>query len=286
MIPVLINNRDILSSVQEQIHFFQRCPEARIILIDNASTYHPLRQWYNSICLSSRAFCHTYTSIVKEHWEFIDPNIRHVLVLPHDLFLFQENLGPRGGTVVVPHLEGEFDYYFLSDADMDYSDIDPLTFLSDLQAGLERYPLIEGASASIRLDDIPETNMTRLIREYEGQNWDIKLDDEWWRGACDTAGVLRRVVPGWSGGYTGIRSVKHIARHRPWYFIPESQELPRCKICGYTSEDQEMWWDHNLCKGTIPPGWRTPPDFQHFYAHANPSGTAYTSFILDRGRNP
>lgn len=294
MIPILINNRDLLESVIEQFKFFLRCPEASIHIIDNGSTYPPLLEWYNMMTggayepgIEYRA--RTFLSFMFFHF------------LPG-------NGGPRMGQSLIPFIKGEFDYYFMSDADMDYSDIDPTTFLSDLQAGLERYPQIEGASASIRIDDLPDTNMAKLARQYEAANWGTYAtltcdqfdsdtytqyysggsDVNWYLGLCDTAGVLRRVVPQWQGGYSGIRSTKHIARHRPWYFISDEQDLPHCELCGYTQMDQSIHGDHKIYSdkgGSIPRGERVPQDFRHFYAHADPSGTAYTSFMLDGGRN-
>lgn len=259
MIPILICNRDLLTSVQEQVRFFQQIPEAYIVLCDCASTYPPLVEWYAHLVKPLYTRSILVGDGIHPRDRFLFPRRIGYPVLddcPDELILFPDNRGPRGTQSIIHELEPH-DYYFMSDADMDYTGIDP-TFLDDLCLGLNSCPEVEGVGVSIRLDDLPQTLMAEYARHVEEGNWkairqfmiDGDTDIDFYIAPCDTAGVLRRSVPHWQGGYTGLRSVRHVARHLPWYFTPEN----------------------------------TPEDFKHFYANASPRGTVYTSRVMDGSR--
>ena len=34
--------------------------------------------------------------------------------------------------------------------------------------------------------------------------------------------------------------------------VPSADEPPRCPVCGYSQQDQDIHFDHHLCSGTIP----------------------------------
>lgn len=277
MIPILICNRDLLTSVQEQVRFFQQIPEAYIVLCDCASTYPPLVEWYAHLVKPLYTRSILVGDGIHPRDRFLFPRRIGYPVLddcPDELILFPDNRGPRGTQSIIHELEPH-DYYFMSDADMDYTGIDP-TFLDDLRLGLDSCPEMDGVGVSIRLDDLPQTPMGDYARHVEEANWgqQYTLDDGdepvFYYAPCDTAGVLRRTKPNWLGGYTGLRSVKHVARHLPWYMVDEKWMCPKC------NGDKQC----TLCENVT----LQPPDFQHFYANASPRGTTYTSRVLDGSR--
>lgn len=153
-----------------------------------------------------------------------------------------------------------YDYMFLSDSDIAYHEIGP-SFLNDLVNGLETYPVAMGAGVSLKIDDLPICDRTVAIRDHELQFWQHhinrnqalyhraqptgELDSDWYRADVDTAGVLRR--RNWAGQYPGIRSVKWIATHLPWYFEKGNR----------------------------------PEDFQYYLDHADPAGCHWTAHDLE-----
>lgn len=245
-IPILINNRDILDSLVKQIEFFRECPNAYIVICDNLSSYPPLLDWYYQMTGRHRLGPHPFEFYKGRSIQF---------------YFFPKNRGPRGAQTILHRLMFDFDYYFMSDVDMDYGDCDPSCFLMDLINGLNDYPDSPGCGVSIRINDLPNTPLLESVKTYESDKWKEhphrilhgdysvtdQFDDRWWVAGCDTAGVMRRYHPAWDGSYGGLRSTKHIARHRPWYFTPKNR----------------------------------PSDFAWYYARAEGAGTTYTSKILD-----
>lgn len=286
-IPIIINNRDILDSVIAQIEFFSQIPEAYIILLDNASTYPPLIEWYRKMTglKDPQSYRCWYSTVSLSKFYF-----------------FPENRGPRAGSTILHGLEDDlnirdFRYYFLSDADMGYTGISP-TFLKDLQAGLDSYPEITGCGVSIRINDLPDTPMGRKAKYVESGYWTEhplgtwigdgpsvrRPDTRFYVAACDTGGVLRRRSPMWNGDYHGLRSCQHIARHRPTYFVNDSFV---CSTCHNRRVIDDPMEGRGIAIGATLPCNKcatiqiTPPDFQYYYAHANPEGTCYTAAVLD-----
>ncbi len=151
-IPVLINNRDLLHSVVDLVDYFLTVPDVEILLADNASTYPPLLEWYETKCP------------VKVH---------HL----------GENVGPRGATRL---LSGRTDpFFFTVDSDLDFSLV-PTNFMATLMRGLEKFP-VPGAGLGWKIDDVPSTYDVSSEPQYHSHI----LDDDFFLAQCDTGGVLR-----------------------------------------------------------------------------------------------
>src|ERR1041385_957217 len=158
MIPILINNRDLFHCVQEQIKFFRQCPEALVILCDQASTYPPLVQWLDRAQYILDRISHPDPAFIPSD-------------LPHYLYRFRENMGPRGAQQVLNHHQCE--HFFMSDADLDYTGINPLKLLPDLREALDECCAaeVQGVGVGLRLDDLPPGPVAEHARNYESGNW-------------------------------------------------------------------------------------------------------------------
>ena len=330
MIPVYITNLDLLPSVQAQIRFFRQVPDAYIVLIDNASTYPGILNWLAAIrnATGSRQINHGATRLSRktELWEFTDPVVNTELGLPDLLIVNEWNQGNRFFCSIrdlmaeVPQ-QWRFDYYYSSDADLDYTGCSPEKIFRDLIAGLERYQHVKACAVTLRLDDLPDTDIANRARELqagfhkthpklpyplENSVPGFDLDPEWFVGACDTAGIMRPIKRDWGGSYDGFLSTEHIVQHLPWYHVPERWECPQCQAlinpdgksgvqlyqegCEFFSTSDPLLTgdlsDLISCSHC-----RTaqliPPDFAHYYQHMKGdrhlSGLAYTSHILDKG---
>lgn len=298
MIPILINNRDLLTTVRKQIGFFHNVPDCYIVLCDNDSTYPPLREWMLGLMTSYPHSILIDDNRYKRIW-FSPEIVKYHSDCPHELFLFPTNLGPRGSQTIL-HLLNKHDAYFMSDADMDYSDLKPEHLLTDLLNLCTIMPHIQGAGVGIRIDDLPDSEWAEYARVHETGSWiDMKTAQmyhyegpetqklEWMHyyyvAPCDTAGVLRPLFRQWDGGYLpAVRSAEHIARHLPWYFVPAGWKCPTCR-----GKNQNPWSQDPKdvallcgCDRGIP----MPDDFKHFYSRADGAGTCYTARITDKTR--
>lgn len=190
---VFINNRDRLTSTRAMVEYLSRAPGAEVTIIDNASTYPPLLEWYDGCGV--------------------------------EVVRLRENLGPRAlwrSTGLVPASED----YAATDSDLDLSLL-PLDLLEALRAGLALYPKIVKAGLSLEIDDLPAgTPLTLRIREWESRWWRRRLNDFWWDADTDTTfAVYRAGTTEWPGVLPAARADRpYTARHLPWYGMTDEDE--------------------------------------------------------------
>lgn len=187
-----LTNRDTLP-VCGMVEFLLRCEGVgRVIILDCASTYEPLLEWYRKECPAEVLLCENLGN--------------------HAVWNRGEVLGEPGD-----------ECYFASDSDLDLTGI-PLDCLLRMQEGLKRYPDAIKASFSLRLDDIPPDNpLLPHIHGYEDKCWIKRLDPDWYEGPIDTVGAMYRVGTGWGGYAPGIRMAPpYVARHLSWYLTEEN----------------------------------------------------------------
>lgn len=151
-VPCFIINRDQLTWPRNMIPHIERL-RLRPIIIDNASTYPPLLDWYKE----------THVEVIR----------------------LKENLGHRSpwtSGMVDAIVKGRF--YVVTDPDLDLSGV-PDNSMEHLVDLLNRYPTITKAGFSIRIDDIPATcPLYRKILEWERPFW-VRMRD----GICYDAPV-------------------------------------------------------------------------------------------------
>jgi hypothetical protein len=187
-IPVFICNRDRLTWPRQLAADLTREARCEVIIVDNASTYPPLLEWYETC--------------------------------PHEVVRLKENRGPQGdwGGEIDRRLTS--DYFIITDPDLDISQI-PADWLSVLMDGL-RFDGIDKVGLSLRTDDVPEGPDRDEIVAWESgfQRWPINERYYWAR--IDTTLALydrRRWVP--TRPRFRDRALRtaapYAARHLPWY---------------------------------------------------------------------
>ena len=189
MIPVFINNRDWLTSTRRLVEHVRRLPDAVPFIVDNASTYPPLLEWYVSL--------------------------RDVEVIR-----LEQNVGPHAPWQVKAELRAS-NYYVVTDSDLDIGNI-PLDVLSVLRSGLDRYPKAAKAGLSLEIDDLPDQSPLKdSVRKHELQFWTEKLSPKWWWAGIDTTFAMYRPGEGYGRCYDCLRADRpYTARHLPWYMTP------------------------------------------------------------------
>lgn len=193
LIPVIINNRDLLTwpkAMVKKIKTYTNVGE--IIIVDNGSTYPPLLEWYDS----------DPCTIIK-----------------------CSNLGHAGAWIsgIVDKLECE--YYVVTDSDLGLENTpeDTLVRLRNaiISSNLDKVGL--GLDWEIVEPKSPYYNRLNL---YERDRWKhsrIEDDDIYLDVAIDTTFSLYR----WKHYFIGGASLAfpYIARHHPWELsIKEAQE--------------------------------------------------------------
>lgn len=193
IVPVYINNRNRLSSTRRMVEYLRTVPNAYVIIVDNASTYAPLLDWY----------------------EHCGVEVRYQA----------SNLGPRAPWLIRDFMMQRFPYYVVTDSDLDLSDV-PNDTLEVLHSALIEFPAIVKAGLSLEVCDLPQhLDSTAIIRAWEEKYWQRLIDERWWQADVDTTFALYRRGSEWPGIRPALRANRpYTARHLPWYRIPSDEE--------------------------------------------------------------
>jgi len=192
--PVVINNRDRLTTTKNMVEYLaEYTPEAIPIILDNASTYPPLLEWYKAL----PSGC--------------------------NLIRMKVNYGPQAPWSALPRpaLECGLPYYCVTDSDLDLSGVPP-DFFSMLRRGLESDRRLLKVGLGIRIDDLPDTPLARRARDWEKPHFWNPEDrrGDFYLGAIDTSFAMYRSGSGWGGTnpHTALRTAPpYLVRHVPWY---------------------------------------------------------------------
>jgi len=157
---------------------------ANPVFIDNASTYPPLLEYYKSC--------------------------------PYDVIQLRRNLGRLAPWKA--HVTGSDRYYAVTDPDLDLSGI-PYDVFDVLTEGLVRYPEAMKAGVSLRIDDLPDTELSKKVIEWESKWWAKPLNTIWYDADVDTTlAVYDRERGDPTQTNRAVRSAPpYCARHLPWY---------------------------------------------------------------------
>lgn len=197
IVPIFINVRDRFTVTRALTQWCLSLPDVSVHLVDNASTYPPLLEWYKQ------------TTATVHH--------------------LKANLGPTG---VFKPMRGivRKGYYALSDCDIDPTGI-PDDVIIRACCILENRPEIRKVGLALRIDDLPDNSLTLRVRETEAKYWEREeiIDGiPCYHGAIDTTFCVVRY--GESHGYEpAIRMAgDYTARHIPWYYdehnLPEDED--------------------------------------------------------------
>lgn len=199
-IPVYINNFNWLTPVQNIAAFIDRIPGTEVTIVDNASTFAPLLEWY--------ATCR------------------------YRVVRLDENIGEHApwacGAILPSALHRErfgSDYYVVTDPDLSLESC-PVNVLEVLVSGWLSYPSLTKIGLSLEIDDLPDTSpMANNVKMWESQFWRNRRDERFFEADVDTTFALYRCdVPFIRAQTTGnsLRSDRpYTARHLPWYIDPD-----------------------------------------------------------------
>ena len=196
-IPVIINNRDLLSwprAMVEKIKTYKGVGE--IIIVDNGSTYPPLLEWYK-------------TNPCK--------------------IIYTENRGHMAPWVYIPCIVSLLDaeYYVVTDPDLDLSNTpdDTLLFLKDKldNQSQQTHPGKIGLGLDWECVGKKSPFYDYLNVTYEKPRWEASkiVDDVYVGVKVDTTFAMYEGAR--QKAFIGGGSVSHpyVARHLPWEFSKE-----------------------------------------------------------------
>lgn len=192
-VPIYINNRDRLTSTKALCEWLLRAGTQRIVILDNASTYAPLLEWYRSLPEGVQ---------VEKH----------------------PNLGPwafwglkRQETQATP--------YVVTDSDLIPSDCCPLDLVEKCRKVLANSPECGKVGPNLRLDNIPDLSR-EFITSGDGKGWEG--ESPFWKrrhasggfnAPIDTTFALYLPHSPWvPADWNNVRlDMPYVVEHTPWY---------------------------------------------------------------------
>jgi len=186
-IPVIINNFNRLVYIEILTKKLVSAGYQNIIIIDNASTYPPLLEYYKT--------CPFTVHRLPDNMEF--------------MALWKSGL----------YEQYKNQYYVYTDPDVIPDDKCPGDYIHHFYRLLQKYPALDKVGFSLKIDDLPDYyDRKGRVLEIETPFWQKKVGEDYYKAAIDTTFALYR--PGMAGTTnlnSGRSQAPYLALHLPWY---------------------------------------------------------------------
>lgn len=185
MIPIVINNRNRLTTTRNLADSIRKLGNYEVIILDNASTYPPLLDWYDTC---------TY-EIVRE-------TVNHGQLAIYNSGLI--NRWPIQSWVAY------------TDSDIELGSETPANFADRLCRIGDKYS-INKVGLALRIDDIPDNDENqKWVKQWESRFWTHEVEPLVYTSELDTTfGVIKVGIP---FQYHALRVGGNMTcRHLPWY---------------------------------------------------------------------
>lgn len=185
-----------------------------VIIIDNASTYEPLLEWYKTN--------------------------------PYFIVRMDKNYGHQVLFNQCPELITDR-YYIVTDHDLDISHL-PSNWVDVLRKGLDLFPNVIKSGLSLRIDDLPENNYTKEVISWEIKYWERELRDGFYLSEIDTTLAMYDKTRDFGKlpndrFFSAVRADKpYESLHLPWYNTLENMDDEE----KYYSEHTGTYWNEKF----------------------------------------
>lgn len=189
-IPIIINNRNRLTTLKKLIHSLEIRGYKNIYIIDNQSTYPPLLDYYQSI---------------NYHIFRLNQNIGFLSLWQTDIYKKFIN-----------------NYYVYTDSDVEIVDECPADFLDFFRNKMQADDKLYKIGLSLKVDDLPDcyANKDDVIN-WELKYYKNKVDDNFFVANVDTTFALYKPYYKSKGANLYIKMYRsnfpYQLRHLPWY---------------------------------------------------------------------
>lgn len=187
-IPIIINNYNRLTFLKYLIKGLEGLGYFNIYIIDNASTYKPLLEYYKEC---------KYT-VYK-----LSQNVGHLSLWKTGIYKLFKN-----------------QYFIYTDSDISLGDNCPENFVEILYDVMDKYNASK-VGLALRIDDLPSYNNNKIdIINWESKFWIKEVEKDVFEADIDTTFALYYPNLKWGSSYIGKRyriSGNLLAKHNPWY---------------------------------------------------------------------
>lgn len=212
-IPIFIISFNRLSYIKIMIKNLERMNLTNIHIIDNASTYQPLLNYYKTI--------------------------------PYKIHYLRKNLGHLAFWKDNQFSQFRNDFYVVTDPDLEFIKDCPKDIISKMFYTLKKYPFLKKVGVSLKIDDIQENAIFKNeIKKFEESYYKVKLsEDNVYYAGVDTTFAL--YIPDsiciTKDFFRAMRlGYPYQARHLPWY---KTKENLTDEDYYYSNHKTNGWWD-------------------------------------------
>jgi hypothetical protein len=204
-IPIIINNRNRVTFLKMLIDSLKKKGYKNIYILDNASTYQPLLDFYK--------------------------------IVDCEVIMLGKNLGYDALDQIPLYNKLKKNYFVYTDSDVVPIEECPDDFLKFFLEILRKYPKIQKVGFSLKIDNLPDTFKDKQkVINWESQFFKEKIENGLFLASIDTTFALHRPYATLStkGRFKMIRTAyPYTASHMPWY--NNSNEL---------TEEEQYYVDH------------------------------------------
>ena len=191
-IPVIINNFNRLQYLQQQVAWLLQCGHKNIHIIDNASTYMPLLDYYKKA--------------------------------PATIYRLDRNLGHEAFWRT--HLFQRFgkSYHVYTDPDVLPAADTPADFMEYFMSILKRYPQTDKVGFGLKTDDLPDHYpKKKQVIDWETALLKNEIAPGIFKARIDTTFALYRPGKAFQCWDATLRTgAPYLLKHMPWYEDPEN----------------------------------------------------------------
>ena len=184
--PIILTNMNHFTTCKKMVEdLFKLNSNAQISIIDNASTYPPLLEWYKQV--------KNDINIIKN----------------------RTNLGPWTFFYSGHYQNFNSDWYVYTDADLELNPEMPYNWQEIMKEYVLKYD--RKASLALKIDDIPDHYPFKdKVKEHQNICWYPTDEPDIYKAITDMTFTLEQKVKGYR--YESMRmGGKFMAKHMPWY---------------------------------------------------------------------
>jgi hypothetical protein len=194
--PVIINNFNRLTYLQELLQWLESAGMTNIHIIDNQSDYKPLLDYYKK--------------------------------LPYQIYLLDTNMGQNALWDTVVFKQFSSGYYIYTDPDILPIKECSLNVIGNFYNLLQKYHNISKVGFGLKIDDLPDSYpLKQKVIRWESKFWKKEIEKGVYEALIDTTFALYRPYVSGGDNIPALRTGgDFVARHLPWYEDPKylSQE--------------------------------------------------------------
>lgn len=211
-IPVFIVNRNRLQALQRLVHWLLDAGTRRVVILDNASNYPALLQWYQALPPGVNALL-----LPDNHGPYVlwQQGVHRVLDTP----------------------------YVLTDSDIVPASFCPADLIGALLQQLQRFPDAKKVGPALRIDNLPDHYAeVDTVRKWESQFWEHPVAPGVFAAPIDTTFALYPPRAEFSNEPCNLRlGHPYIVEHTPWYVNDAAPDAEERHYRAHTSAVHSNW---------------------------------------------